>query len=174
MGLAEWWYSFRTTRLSKPAEDRCLFRATQGRVVQSVLEVGIEDPPRCEKLIPWLLGQQEGGSLRYAAIDMFEAGGGISLKQFHALVTRSGAKPLPIPGELASGLPRVAHTIGAVDLMFLSQDEDQLQDPSVAAFLPRVLHDDSVVIVTDRESGVLYELPVDELLGSERLNRAAA
>ncbi|QDS90820.1 hypothetical protein EC9_50370 [Rosistilla ulvae] len=164
MGLADWWYVFQTTRLSKPAEDRVLFRATANRKIQSVLEAGLGDGSRCDRLLQWL-EHHDSIPTRYAAIDQFEAGGGISLKQFHAKLTGLGIKPMPVPGNLATGLPRVAHTIGAVDLLILDQDRDGLSDPSIQNFLPRVVHSDTIVIATDSQTNNLYLIDPSELAG---------
>lgn len=175
MGLADWWYVFQTTRLSKPAEDRALYRATGNRKIQTVLETGLGDGSRCERLLQWL-EHHDGLPTRYAAIGEFEAAGGISLKQFHAKLTAFGIKPLPVPGNLASGLPRVAHTIGAVDLLILDRDHSSLHEPAICNFLPRVVHAETIVIATDAESKVLYSLPASELLnelGGESLKVAA-
>ena len=173
MSLANWWYTFRTTRLSKPAEDRALYRATRKRPISSILEVGIGDGSRCQHLIQWLQRQPEcSEKLRYVAIDLFEAGGSTSLKDFHSLITSVGAKPLPIPGDLATGLPRVAHTIGAVDLVILDSDIEQIADRGVLDFAPRIVHDNSIIIARDQHDGFLYDLKSDEFLSD--LNSASA
>ncbi|QDV71239.1 hypothetical protein Poly24_49730 [Rosistilla carotiformis] len=165
MGLADWWYVFQATRLSKPAENRVLFRATANRKILSVLETGLEDGSRCERLLQWLK-HHDSVPARYAAIDQFEAGGGISLKQFHSKLAAFGIKPMPIPGTLATGLPRVAHTIGAVDLLILNQDRDSLCEPAVQNFLPRIIHPETVVIATDSATKHLYAIDPTELLGA--------
>ncbi|QDV15101.1 hypothetical protein CA51_50130 [Rosistilla oblonga] len=173
MGLADWWYVFQTTRLSKPAEDRVLFRATANRKIQSVLETGLGDGTRCDRLLQWLQ-HHDSVPTRYAAIDQFEAGGGLSLKQFHAKMTGVGIKPMPVPGTLATGLPRVAHTIGAVDLVILDQDHEGLSDPSILNFLPRIVHAETVVIATDAETGALYSVDASELIDGTSSSPAQA
>lgn len=172
MSLAQWWHAFRTIRLSQPAEDRELFRATQGGDFSSVLDTALGDGSRCQRLLDWL-ARGTGTPKRYAAIDMFEAGGGMALKEFHAMINAAGCKAMPVPGTLASGLPRIAHTIGAVDLLILGQDVDQLQDPAFASFLPRIVHDKTVVVATDAQSDYLYQLSADELL-NEVLGKSSA
>ena len=144
--------------------------------IQSVLEVGLGDASRCQRLMEWLFWQNPDVKLRYAAIDMFEAGGGISLKQFHSTVTQQGAKPLPIPGDLITGLPRVVHTIGAVDLLILSEDIDSVSQPQIASFLERALHESSLIFATDADEGRMYSLTHSELLSEiqqESISKAA-
>lgn len=173
MGLADWWYTFRKTRMSKPAEERAMYQATQGRQFRSVLEVGVGDGSRALRLVDWLQRQADG-EIRYAAIDMFEAGEGPALKSFHAQMGSVGAKPLPIPGTLASGLPRVAHTLGAVDLVLFSFDIPELTGVVTQNFLPRIIESKSVVLLTDDESGALYALSGQELLDDLRSEHLAA
>lgn len=171
MGLADWWYDFRTTRLSKPAEERSLYQATHKRSVHSVLQVGVGDGARATKLVQWL-DRQGSSELRYAAIDMFEAEGGIALKDFHALLKGVGAKPLLVPGTLAMGLPRVVSTIGTVDLLLLNTDVDAFDDPIAQSFLSRIVHEETIVIATD-EDQFLYDLEGTELLASSESRVAA-
>ena len=149
MGLADWWYVVQTTHLSRPAEHRELYRATRNKTILSVLELGIDDATRCRRLLAWLDFQQGKPPNRYAAIDLFEDAGHLSLKAFYSVIVAAGTKPMPVPGDLVTGLPRVAHTIGAVDLLIMDEPVNSIADPVARHFLPRVVHADSIIIAPD-------------------------
>ena len=174
MGLADWWYVLKTTRLSKPAEDRALFQATRNQSIASVLDLRIEDGQRCARLLRWLAFHNTTPR-HYAVIDMFEAAGHLSLKQFHSQMVAQAIKPLPVPGTLATGLPRVAHTIGAVDLLILDQAPSTIDDPSARVFLPRVIHPNSIILAPSVSTGFLGKIEHASFLQAlSSTSRAAA
>jgi hypothetical protein len=177
MSLARFWSSFKTMNLSQPAGDRPLYRAVLRRQISSVLEVGVGDGSRSARLVPWIRQQADVETIRYAAIDRFEMEGPdhISLKQFHAQLGRLGVKPLPIPdtGQLAAALARVAHTIGTVDLAIFDCRGDALNQPAIMAILPRVVREDSLVLVQKNEGPGLRLIEPSER-GWNRDRRVAA
>lgn len=163
MSLARFWSSLKLLRFSQPAGDRPLYQAVRGRVIGSVLEVNIGEAARAERLIGWLREQGSVGTIRYAAVDPFETGGAghIGLKNFHSRLGRLGAKPLPVPlaGSLAASLTRVAHTIGAVDLLILDGSAADFDVPAVRMILPRLVHPESIVMVAADDAGRLQLRP---------------
>lgn len=167
MSLARFWSSFKLLNLSKPATDRALFRAVRGKKIESILEVNVGTGTRCERLIPWLREQADLETIRYAAIDPFETGGGehVSLKEFHSRLGRLGTKPLPVPntGNIGSALARVAHTIGSVDLAIFDCDSAELQATTTLAILPRIVRADTLVLVRKSSTEGLQLVPASEV-----------
>ncbi|WP_164102210.1 hypothetical protein [Candidatus Laterigemmans baculatus] len=178
MSLARFWSSLKLLHFSKPAADRPLYQAVRGRVIQSVLELRIGTGERSERLIGWLREQGSEGTIRYAAVDPFEAGGAghLGLKEFHSRLGRLGARPLPVPlaGSLAMALTRVAHTIGAVDLLVLDGSEAELNDPAVLHVLSRLVREDSLVLTRNEASGALEVQPAARFAEAGDPQRRAA
>lgn len=178
MSLARFWSSLKLLHFSKPAGNRPLYQAVRGRVIQSVLEINVATGERSERLIGWLREQGSEGTIRYAAVDPFEAGGAghLGLKEFHSRLGRLGARPLPVPlaGSLAVSLTRVAHTIGAVDLLILDCSGAELNDPAVLHILPRLVREDSVVLTRAEATGGLETQPASRFAESTQQHRRAA
>ncbi|WP_153559040.1 hypothetical protein [Roseimaritima sediminicola] len=165
MSLAQTWATFKLLHLSKPAGDRCLYKSVRGQTVASVLEINLAGLDRTTRLIDWLRQQGNEGPIRYAAIDLFEMaedGHGVGLKTFHQKLSALGVKPLPIPGTPAQGLPRVANTLGAIDLVVFDADQQQLDDPLLQTLLNRVTHQKSILLARDARGAF-------QLHGTDRL-----
>ena len=177
MSLARFWSSFKLLNLSNPAGDRILFRSVRDRKIESILEVNVGTGSRCERLLPWLREQAELETIRYAAVDPFETGGGehIALKEFHSRLGRLGAKPLPVPntGNLGTALARVAHTIGAVDLAIFDCDRSELQANATLAVLPRIICPETLVLVRKCSSEGLELVTAAELSNPSSVKIAA-
>ncbi|QDS95372.1 hypothetical protein FF011L_41680 [Roseimaritima multifibrata] len=156
MSFSETWATFKLLHLSKPASDRILYKTVRGRTIASVLEINIASLERTERLIGWLRTQGNEGAIRYAAIDMFEMGEGaqqVGLKTFHQKLASLGVKPLPIPGTPQQGLPRIANTLGGVDLIIFSGEASELQSPTLQPLLTRATHQNSIILA--HQDGVM-------------------
>lgn len=177
MSLARFWSSFQFLNLSKPAGDRILFRSVRGKKIESILEVNVGTGLRCERLLPWIREQADLETIRYAAVDPFETGGGdhVPLKEFHSRLGRLGAKPLPVPntGNLAAALARVAHTIGAVDLAIFDCDRSELEAAATRAILPRIVRSDSLVLIRKSSAGGLELVAAAEVSSPSNVKIAA-
>ncbi|TWU56032.1 hypothetical protein [Rubripirellula reticaptiva] len=92
-------------------------------------------------------------SVRYIVIDQFEmAGGATTLKQFHQTLRGADIRPQVYPEPIDRGLIRVAHTIGAVDLILFAAPADQWDKPEIAKLIGRVSHADTKVLVRDGDA----------------------
>ncbi len=157
MSLAQTWATFKLLHLSKPAGDRLLYKSVRGQTIASVLEINLASMQRTTQLIGWLRQQGNTGPIRYAAIGMFEmadSGPKLGLKDFHQQLSALGVKPLPIPGTAAQGLPRVANTLGAIDLVIFEGDREQLHDPLLQPLLARITHQKSIVLARDGQAAL--------------------
>lgn len=174
MSLSQIWSTFKLLNFSKPAGDRPLYRAVRHRKIQTVLEVNIGDARRSYRLVEWLRQQGNDGSLRYAAIDLFEMGeqNQIELKTFHQQLSKRGVKPLPIPGTLVQGLPRAANSLGIVDLAIFDIAVGELQDPAVQATFHRLIGPDTLVMCRSDTGGGLKV--TTDLQGAPIARRRAA
>ena len=116
----------------------------------SVLEIGVGDGSRAVAVTETLSGDRSEKEILYAAIDLFEMGGGgnTTLKDFHQTLRGSAAKAKVFPGEVEPNLPRVAHTIGPVDLILISAEAPEFSHPLLA----KVTHETTVVLAQHNDS----------------------
>jgi hypothetical protein len=172
MSLADFWYRFKTLRLSKPAGDRPLFAVVKDHRVTSILEVGIGNIERTEKLICWLdhLGEKPA---KYAAIDLFESAvpPHLGLKEVFKRVSKLGIRPWLVPGSLATGGLRVLHTIGSCDLVVIDDPHLSLTDVQVTSILAKLIHEGSIVM-SRNATGRMVQLPTANWT-THQLRRAA-
>jgi len=116
----------------------------------SVLEISVEDGSRALAVLETI--EKTNKNVRYLAIDQFEmAGGPVSLKQFHQTLRSRGFRPQLFPETIQRGLIRVAHTVGAVDLVLIAALPETWQTPQVLPLLSRVTHQSSLVLYRDEE-----------------------
>lgn len=176
MSLARFWSKFKLLHFSQPVGDRPLYRAIQGRAITSILEINAGTCQRSERIVQSLREQGLGDGFRYAVIDPFEMGGSerLTLKGCHTLLGKLGARPLPVPntGNLAVALTRVAHTIGAIDLVIADCAMSELEQPSVRAVLHKLLHTESLLVGKRDASSPFSVLSINQFV-AEPMRRAA-
>lgn len=171
MSLARFWASFKTLYLSKPREDRPLFRELREAIQErtplvKILEVGVGNGDRSERIVHWLRENGACDPQRYAAIDAFELGGPghISLKDYHRRLSKLGGEikpfPVPITGNLSIALTRVAHTLGGVDCMILDIEPSAWGDPQSTAMLRRLIHPQTLVLGKPTAGGRFVKMAI--------------
>ena len=148
---------------SQPASDRFLFKAVKGKPIRSVVEIGVGDGLRTERLLEVLAWQPDNLPLRYTAIDLFEARpksqAGMTLKQAFSKIRREGVKVQLVPGDAYSALLRTANQLTETDLLVISADQDAAALEHALIYLPRMLHPQSLIYqeYPDAKSkGMLY------------------
>jgi hypothetical protein len=165
--------------LSKPAGDRCLYRAIRTHGVRSIVQIGIGAGQRTHRLID-AVGLYSGDRpLRYTGIDLFEArpshAPGLTLKQAHQQFRPLVHKLQLVPGDPYSALNRTANSLQGTDLVVVAADVDAESLQRSWFFLPRMLHAKSLVLVEQQVSGgtkgEFQSLPLAEL--ERRAQRAA-
>jgi hypothetical protein len=111
---------------------------------RSVLEISVGDGSRAVAVLQSL---GNASDIRYVAIDQFEmAGGAVTLKTFHQTMRAAGIRPQVFPEPLARGLIRVAHTVGAVDLVIIAAAMESWRTPEILSLLTKVSHPSTTVL----------------------------
>lgn len=141
------------TLLSRPKQDRRIFRMIQQSQVHSILELGIGSGVRTSRMIE-LLGRQRGSqNPRYIGVDFFEArpanAPGLTIKRAHQLFGNSGVDVRLIPGDPCSVLARTANGLGTIDLVIIGADQDRDSLARAWFYVPRLLGDDSHVLMEE-------------------------
>ena len=166
MGRLNWFQRFYWQRLAKPVSERELFRHLISTPISSVLEVGVGAGQRMKRLAQ--LAQLVPGAtqLRYVGVDGFESANDgrshLTLKQAHQLATQLGLRANLIPGYLRSAMPRVAHKIGASDLVIIDGEFD-VREPlagPVGQWLLHITHAKSTVLATAISGGQLTRVAI--------------
>ena len=137
--------------LSKPPSDRLIYRTIRRRQVKSILELGIGIGQRAARMIEVASLCHPTEQIRFHGIDPFEArsaadGPGVTLKMAHRLLTSTGARIHLVPGDPLAGLSRVANSIGRLDLIIVSQRVDRSSLAKAWFYVPRLMHDDTIVL----------------------------
>jgi hypothetical protein len=164
---------------SKPSGQRCLHRAIRRNTVRRIVEIGVGDLRRALRMID--LAARCGGEVReikYTGIDLFEARGDdrspLMLKHAHKMLIATGAKIKLVPGNPFDGLSRTANTLMGTDLLLISADVDAAALEQAWFYVPRLLHERSVVFqaTSDEGEGVSYHrVAADEIAQRARSNQ---
>lgn len=171
--------------LSQPATDRVIYRLIDKRPIRSILELGVGDGVRAERMIGVASRQQTDTELRYTGIDLFEdrpAGTPqIALKQAYQQLRQQGVKVRLVPGDPYDALSQIANYVSGIDLVVAAGDQDPESLARAWMFLPRMIHDDTMVFsqAADAQGRLADFVPltrqqVDELAGLRGRRRRMA
>ena len=171
--------------LSQPATDRVIYRLIDKRPIRSILELGVGNGVRAERMIAVASRQQTDVELRYIGIDLFEdrpAGmPQIALKQAYQQLRQQRVKVRLVPGDPLDALARIANEISGIDLVVVAGDQDPESMARAWLFLPRMIHDDTMVFSQAADAqgrladfGQLTRQQVDELAGLRGRRRRMA
>jgi predicted O-methyltransferase YrrM len=147
---------FCLANFSRPASDRCLYRAIRKGRVASIVEIGIGQGLRALRMIE--MAVCSGRQVRYTGIDEFESRGsdaveGLTLKHAYQCLRQTQAAIQLVPGDPLAALTRTANSLTATDLLVISCDVDADSLLRAWWYVPRMLHRGSLVYVEESVSG---------------------
>lgn len=163
---------FRMTWLDKPACDRAIYKMIRQRQIRSIVEIGMGDGTRCEKMIAVAQKFSSDAKVRYTGVDFFDAresGTPLKLIDMHRRLNKITARTQLVPGEIQSALPRIANSHLRTDLIVVSAGVDAEAFESVESFLPRMLHASSMVLIQRKEGAefkALTRLEIEKRVSS--------
>ena len=171
--------------LSQPATDRVIYRLIDKRPIRSILELGVGNGVRAERMIAVASRQQADAELGYTGVDLFEdrpAGAPqIALKQAYRQLRQQHVKVRLVPGDPFDALARIANETSGIDLVVVAGDQDPESMARAWMFLPRMIHDDTLVLSQAADAqgrladfGQLTRQQVDELAGLRGRRRRMA
>ncbi|NLF67416.1 MAG: hypothetical protein GX575_00020 [Candidatus Anammoximicrobium sp.] len=135
---------------SQPATDRVIYRLIDKHPVRSILELGVGDAVRAERMISLASRQQADVELRYIGIDLFEdrpAGAPqIALKQAYLQLRQQNVKVRLVPGDPLEALTRIANEITGIDLVVVAGDQEPASMARAWMFLPRMVHGETIFL----------------------------
>jgi hypothetical protein len=144
--------------LSAPACDRQLYRLIRRRQIRNIVEIGIGQARRAQRMIAVAQSTPAACPARFTAIDLFESRGtpeqpGLTLKQAYRQLKATQAKVQVVPGDPRAALARVANTLMGTDLLVISADQDAESLSQAWFYVPRMLHAKSLVFIEEQQSG---------------------
>ncbi|MHB8972794.1 MAG: hypothetical protein ACYC3X_22935 [Pirellulaceae bacterium] len=152
--------------LSKPVGDRVVYRAIHDTCAGRLVGIGL-GCGRLARTMIQLAGQfTRRDQVRFTGIDLFElrppTAAGLSLKQAHSLLTPLKARVQLVPGDPYTALVRTANSLPDTDLVVIRADQDAASLERAWFYLPRMLHEASVVLLEnpsrDGQSGTYQSL----------------
>ena len=165
------------SRFSKPVEDRAIYRLIRKNQVQSIVEVGLGDGKRLERMLRTAFTFCDPKNLRYTGIDLFDARPESPLKliEMHKATRAIPAKTQLVPGDLRSAIKRIANSHLRTDLVVVAAGYEAEQLGDVLAYLPRMLHASSKLLLQEQPGEAfqpLSRLEVERMAAAQE-NRIA-
>lgn len=164
MARLSWLQRLYWQHLSKPAAERQVFLHVLEQPIHSILEIGLGSGDRISRVVPLCIRPADGRPIRYTAIDPFESlsEGHLSLKSAHRLLTELGLKAQLIPGEPASAVARVAHSVLPSDLILIDGywSDTGENGQAIRQWLPRLCHSQSAIFASSRPGGPLERIEI--------------
>lgn len=167
---------------SKPKGDRALFRLIKKHPIRSLVELGVGDASRAERIIDFAQQFVPNGEFSYTGVDLFEGRPdhlpGTTLKEAHGRLKRLDAKVKLIPGDPFTALARSANGLAGTDMVLVSRDIDEESLEKAWFYLPRMLHDQTLIlteqVVAEDDSGAPSEWAFQPMDPDEILERAGS
>jgi hypothetical protein len=137
------------TRFSKPASDREILKWVYDNRPRSIVEIGVGQAARTQRMLELLTHHVSATEIRYTGIDLFEGRDprtpGLSLKAAFTVLRPLGVQAQWVPGDPYAALGRVANNLSNTDLLLVAADQEAESLSHAWAFVPRMLHSQSVV-----------------------------
>jgi hypothetical protein len=169
--------------LSKPKANRPVYRAVFNAHAKNILEMGVGDGQQALRWIEVAKIASPGEEIRYVGLDPFEGrspadGPGLSFKDAHQLLRGQGVNVKLVPGDPAESLIRTANSLGKIDILLLPSSLDTPECSRLWFFIPRLLHENSLVFVEhlSEDGSTEFHLKPREEINSQATvsNRRAA
>jgi len=173
--VAAWTYCF-----SQPAAERSVDLAVKRRRPRRILEIGLDDGRRAQRVITLAKRYHADCELHYTGIDLFEdrdvAQLPLPLKHAYRQLRSTGARIRLVPGDTYAALARTANSLAQVELVLISQEIARESLASAWFYLPRTLAKDAVILWADGSlpEGEYREVSRAELLAAARPARRRA
>ncbi len=165
MKRPSWLYRIWLSYFAKPKDERIVYRDLLKRPASRIVEIGVVQGERAERLIR-LAQKLAGGTVLYTGIDTFESTPPgrpfLKLKDAFKRLSVSGCKTNLVPGDPLSALTRVANNLAGTQLLLIDASirDDSLQQAWF--YVPRMLTDTSWVY-RQRADGTYQRLSSPEI-----------
>ena len=165
--------------MAKPVCDRAIYKTIRKNKFRSIVEVGLGDGSRADNVIRVSRKYAVSPSVRYTGVDMFDArtANPLPLIGMHRKLNSENVKAQLVPGDLASGIARIANSHVRTDLIIVSAGFEKEELEACWFYFPRMLHSGSVVLI-QHEPACEFErynrLQIEKLASSRSEQRPMA
>ena len=161
-----------------------IYKTIKRHNVRSIVEFGVADGQRSEKLIR-VAQKFTDEPILYTGIDLFESRNEdqpqVSLIEMHKRLKKTGAKIKLVPGDPESSTARVANSLCGTDLILLTLETELADLDRFWFFFPRMVHDETMMLVqSGKDSGERFRVMQKkdwsrwtEQTGNSRVSKAA-
>lgn len=172
---------FHWSMLAKPASDRAIYRTIKKLRARSIVEIGLGDGVRAERIVQVAQKFGAGQTVKYTGIDLFDGRpddqSPLKLIEMHKRLSALGVKPQLVPGDLASSIRRIANSHTRTDLMIVSAGHESADLEASWFFVPRMLCAGSFLMLQDKTEGpfkMMSRLDIERLAEQQTPRREAA
>jgi hypothetical protein len=149
--------AFWLTWFAQPAGDRALYRYIQKRQPRRIMELGLGNLSRAERIISLAERYCAADDLQYVGIDPFDARPQglprLPLKDAHKVLRGTGVKVNLIPGNPLEALSRAANSLRDIELVLISLDQPQKALEQAWFYVPRTLSAAAVLFQEESSGG---------------------
>jgi hypothetical protein len=140
------------THFSKPKSNCPVYQAIRRHGMRKIVELGVGTCQRALRMIEVAKLTLPQRDIGYVGMDLFEGrtesdGPGLCLKAAHQLLRPTGVQVQLVPGSPSESLARTANSLGKIDLLIVPAELDSPSSGRLWFFVPRMLHERSVVFV---------------------------
>ncbi len=144
--------------LSRPHNDRLIYRVARWQQARKIVELGIGSGRRTLRMIEAATEHVSPSEIRYTGIDLFESRDsadtpGLGLKEAYRRLKATGVRVQLVPGDPCSALAGVANALSKIDLLVVSAGVDQAALAQAWFYIPRILHPQSQVFLEEVRFG---------------------
>ena len=147
---ASWFEYLYLSLVAKPQSDRQLYRLAKRRRVGRIFELGITDLARTTRLLRVAARYASGKTVKYAALDRFDARAGkipkLSLIDAHRTLQATSSTVRLVPGNPTETLASTANAHMGTDLILVAPWFSDAELVTAWPWMPRMLHARSKVI----------------------------
>ena len=133
--------------VSQPKHERTLYRWISKHRPTSIVEIGIHDAKRTERMIQVAASYSKGAKISYCGIDLFEMDpqpGSLSLREAHKRLAKLGASIRLLPGDPFSALSRSANAVANADMFVANRSVEEIG--AAWFYVPRMLRSNAEVV----------------------------
>ena len=142
---------------AKPVADRLVYRTIRDTRAGHLVQIGVGSGQLACNMIQLAARYTSRTRVRFTGIDPFEmrpaASPGLSLKEAYSCLASSGARLRLVPGDPFLALAQAANSLLDTDLVVIRADQEGEALERAWFYLPRMLHERSIVLVEEPGSG---------------------
>jgi hypothetical protein len=177
-GVKALWLAY----LSKPADERILYRLIRKRKLRKIVEIGIGSGQRALRMISLAQRYYRAAEVRYTGIDWFEAQpgdsrDGLSLKAAYRTLRASRARIHLVPRDAHEAFARLANALSGNELVVIDSQQSLESLGRIWFFIPRMLAHQAIVLAAqttgERRTWRPLSLAEIQAFGAEPRRRAA-